>query len=240
MEAVILQDIWFGYRPDRATLRGVSLAVNAGEIVGLLGRNGAGKTTTFRILTGLLRPERGSVIVGGFDAASHRVEVQRRIAFMPTTPLLYEQLSAEENLNMFALLWGVEAAAANERSHRLLHEVGLWDVRHDWVESYSTGMKQRLSICVAILLDPAVIVMDEPFNGLDIDGTLWAREMLQTLARSGKAILLSSHVPELIEAVAHTVAVLDDGRIVEQLPMVRVAQLGGLMKYFDLKARSCA
>lgn len=237
MDAVELQNIWFSYGSDRSVLRGLNLSIPRGEIFGVLGRNGAGKTTTFRILCGLLRPEQGAVIVDGFDASKAPTDVKRRIAFLPAVPLLYEQLSAEENLNMFAMLWGVDSGVAKKRSNELLDQVGLWHVRRDWVESYSTGMKQRLSIGAAFLLDPLVFVMDEPFNGLDMDGTLWTRELLKELAGRGKTIVFSSHVPEIVESLAQTIAVLDDGRIVAQEAMTRVSQLGGVSKYFDLKAR---
>lgn len=239
--AIDLRNLWFRYTPERPVLRGLDLAVPQGTILGMLGKNGAGKTTTFRILCGLVRQEQGDVFVNGLDASRHKTDVQRTLAFIPASPLLYDQLSAEENLNMFSLLWGLDPQLAQQRSADLLSEVGLWSVRSDWVESYSTGMKQRLSICAALILEPSVLVMDEPFNGLDFDATLWARQLLKKLADAGKTIVFSSHVPEVVEGVATDVAILDEGRIVEYAPINRVSQLGGILKFIDRKTqRPCA
>jgi ABC-2 type transport system ATP-binding protein len=232
MNRINLEDVRFSYGSDRPVLRGVTLDVRAGEVVGLLGANGAGKTTTFKILAGLLRADSGTVTIDGVPAATQAIEARQRTAFVPDTSLLYEQMSAEENLNMFGVLWNVGAATIEERGAELLRRSGLWDVRDEWVRSYSTGMRQKLSLCVALLLDPQVIVLDEPFSGLDVDGALWGRDLIRAQARAGKAILFSSHVPELVEAIADAVAILDGGRIVNTAAIADVKRAGGAVRHF--------
>jgi ABC-2 type transport system ATP-binding protein len=232
MNRISLDNVRFSYGRDRQVLRGVTLDVPAGHVVGLLGANGAGKTTTFKILSGLLRPDTGTVTIDGVAAATQPVDARQRTAFVPDTPLLYDQMSAEENLNMFALLWNVGAATAETRSRQLLRDAGLWDVRDEWVRGYSAGMKQKLSLCAALLHDPQVIILDEPFSGLDADGALWGREVIRARARAGKAILFSSHVPELVEAIADTVAILDGGIVVHTSAIGEVKRAGGAVRYF--------
>jgi len=236
MTRIVLDRVTFGYRPAHPVLNGLSLEVAAGQIVGLLGRNGAGKTTTFRILTGLLRPDSGSVTLDGISASADPVSVRRRTAFLPDTPLLYDRLSAEENMNMFGLLWGVDPADAATRSECLLREAGLWEVRDEWVRGYSAGMQQRLAICAALIHEPTIIVMDEPLTGLDVDGSLWGRQVIRARAAGGASILFSSHIPELIENVADVIAVLDRGVIAGLAPIADVRRAGGAIEYFNLKA----
>jgi ABC-2 type transport system ATP-binding protein len=236
MTRVSLSNIRFGYSADTPVLRGLHLEVEAGEIVGLLGRNGSGKTTTFRILTGLLRADVGTIRLNGITPDDDPVAVKKQMAFLPDAHLLYEQMSAEENMNMFSLLWGVDPHHARERSEALLHQAELWQVRQQWVESYSLGMKQRLSICAALLHDPSIIVMDEPFASLDVDSGLWGRAQLRSRADAGVAILFSSHVPELIEAISDSIAVLDQGVVVSKASIGEVKRAGGAIAYFGLKA----
>ncbi len=232
MTRIRLENVTFSYGAGRRVLGGVTMDVHAGRIVGLLGANGAGKTTTFKVIAGLLRPDSGIVAIDGIAASAQPIEARQRTAFVPDTSLLYEQMSAEENLNMFALLWNVDGSTARARSTQLLRDSGLWSVRDEWVRGYSAGMKQKLSLCAALLHDPQVIVLDEPFSGLDVDGALWGREVIRAQARAGKAILFSSHVPELVEAIADEVSILDAGVIVNTAAMSAVKQAGGAVHHF--------
>lgn len=225
--SLLLERVGFAYEPGLPVLSGLTLHARSGEIVGLLGANGAGKTTTFRLLAGLLRPDEGEIRVAGVSLSVEPREARRRSAYLPDEPLAYPTLSALENLDMFGRLWGVPPAEARERGQALLRRVGLWAERDRWVESYSRGMRQKLALAVALLHRPQVLVMDEPFTGLDVAAALFARDLLREHARAGGTVLFSSHVPELIEALADRVAVLHSGRIAYDEPRDSVARDGG-------------
>jgi len=149
----------------RQALRGVSFSVGEGELLALVGPNGAGKTTLQRILAALSKPGGGSVRVAGFDPVVDAQEVRRRVGFLSHRPLLYEDLSGEENLLFYGRMYGV--ANLSQRTTSLLARAGLANRRDDLVRTYSRGMKQRLAIARALLHDPAVLLLDEPYAGLD-------------------------------------------------------------------------
>lgn len=231
MPGIALKDLHFSYAADAPVLRGVSLEVAPRQIVALLGRNGAGKTTTFRIATGLLAPGGGAALIEDIDLAVNRQGALKRLAFVPEDSLLYQSLSAEENLNMFGLLWGVAASTIRERAPALLDELGLWPVRRQRVSALSNGMRQRLSTGVALIHDPAVLFLDEPFSGLDVDSAAAMRRLLRRRANAGAAILFSSHAPELVEALADEIAILDDGRITARGSCVQINKEGGAVRF---------
>jgi ABC-2 type transport system ATP-binding protein len=210
---VELRDVHFRYVRDVPVLRGVDFSVRRGEVAALLGSNGAGKTTLFRLIAGLARPDSGSIQVAGLNVSAASRETRRRCGFVPDEPLLYRQLSASENLCMVAILWGVAAGTARSRAEELLLEVGLWEVRDQLVASYSRGMTQKLAICAALLPAPEVLLMDEPFTGLDLESSLWARAVIRRFADAGGTVLFTTHLPELVDALAERVAFLHTGRI---------------------------
>jgi ABC-2 type transport system ATP-binding protein len=227
--SIVLDRVSFAYGSGTPVLSELSLAARPGEIVGLLGSNGAGKTTTFRLLAGLLRPDQGEVRVAGVSVAAEPREARRRSAYVPDEPLTYATLSALENIDLFGRLWGVPAEEARARGETLLRAVDLWPVRHQWVAAYSRGMRQKLALAVALLHRPQVLVMDEPFTGLDVAAALYARELMREQARAGGTVLFSSHVPELVEALGDRVAVLHRGRIAYDEPRATVLRDGGAL-----------
>lgn len=220
MNNIEFANVFFSYQPDKPILQGLNIIVEPNEIVGLLGANGSGKTTTFKLLSGLLAANTGYVKISGKVLNTSREKAPRKFAYVPDEPLLYPHFSALENMNLFALLWGVESHFAQLRTEELLKEVGLWEVRNQWVESYSRGMKQKLSICAAILHEPQVLIMDEPFSGLDTDSLLWARDMLKAyVSKERRSIIFTSHTPEVVESVASRVIVLKSGKIIHDQPL---------------------
>src|SRR5262249_18412437 len=134
--AISMKSVCFAYKKDVPVLEQASLEVQYGQVMGFLGSNGAGKTTTFRLLAGLLLPQAGEIFVAGHSVALERIEARQQAAYIPDEPILYPRLSALENLNMFGLLWGIDPVLVRSRAQELLQEVGLWEVRNDWVESY--------------------------------------------------------------------------------------------------------
>jgi len=198
----------FGHQ---AALRGVSLDLAEGEFLALFGPNGAGKTTLIRILASLTRPSAGSVQVHGQDLARAATAVRRHIGLISHNPLLYGDLTAEENLRFFARLYDVPRAEA--RIDALLHQVGLSARRRDAVRTYSRGMLQRLTIARGILHDPAIVLLDEPYTGLDLQAADMLGQVLQELAISNRTVLMTTHNLEQGLEMCSRAAVLNRGRL---------------------------
>ena len=227
-----IKNVRFSYN-DKPVLRDLSFEVTPGQILGLLGPNGAGKTTTFHLLAGLLRPQTGEVSVVGFNPVRDGVAARQAMAFLPDEPLLYPNLSALENLVAYAVLWNVPAKVAKPRSEQLLKDVGLWDFRNAWSKTYSRGMKQKLALCAAFLHEPKLLLMDEPLSGLDIDASLWARDMLRQFANKGGTVIVTSHAPELMEAIVDRAVILKEGRVGLDVSIQTLRDQGGLIAAYQ-------
>lgn len=191
-------------------VRGISFLVPKGQVVGLLGPNGAGKSTTIKVCLGLTRPTRGVVRV--FGSTPVTAEARRRMGYSPETPYFYPFLTAEEILAFYAGLQGIESVRASV--DRVLRATGLEAARSRKVGHFSKGMVQRLAVAQSLLGDPEILFLDEPSSGLDPEGRLEMRQIIQELKQSGKTILLSSHILSDIEAVCDRVIVIKAGRIV--------------------------
>jgi ABC-2 type transport system ATP-binding protein len=193
----------------RKVLDNVSIGCAAGEICGLLGANGAGKTTLFKILFGLITPDTGEVVL-----PKHSV---KPIGGIIEKPALYEYLNAQDNIHLFASIQGLQLTKQEIAAH--LIKVGLPTDRTDKVENFSMGMKQRLGIAIALLNNPACLVLDEPFTGLDPLGVSSLRRLIADLAEKEKlAIILSSHIIEELSKLCHTLFVLKEGKLVNAGP----------------------
>ncbi|MGN6575328.1 MAG: ABC transporter ATP-binding protein [Nocardioides sp.] len=196
---------------DRVALDGVSLTVEPGGLTGLLGPNGAGKTTLLRILLGVLRPDRGTVEYDG-----HRVGVADRRAwgYMPQERGLYPAMPAGEQVVHFARLHGLTRPVATQRARALLEELGLGDRWEDRTDKLSGGMQQRLQLATALVHDPEVVVLDEPFAGLDPVAVAELSETLRQRARTGRVVLFSSHQLDLVQDLCEDIVMVDRGRTV--------------------------
>ncbi|NOZ59612.1 MAG: heme ABC exporter ATP-binding protein CcmA [Euryarchaeota archaeon] len=211
MHAVELRDVEKSFGRHRV-LRGVTLSVERGEAFVLLGPNGAGKTTLIRIVATLLRQDSGEVRVLGYDARKEAQEVRRRIGVVSHNPLLYEELTARENLEFYARAFGVPIRRAEE----MLERVELEERADDQVSTFSRGMKQRLSIARALLHSPQVLLLDEPTTGLDIRGRRDFYALLERLLEEGVTLLMTTHHPEEAERLCSRGAVLHSGRVVAE------------------------
>jgi heme exporter protein A len=196
----------------KVVLRGLDFSAHAGEFVALLGPNGAGKTTFLRILASLSRPTAGVVRIGGYALPQEAAAVRRTLGVVSHQTLLYGDLTAEENLLFYARLYGIEHAG--QRVKEVLELVGLERRRADLVRTFSRGMQQRLSIGRALLHDPQVLLLDEPYTGLDQDASAILDQILRTVAAQGRTILLTSHDLARAEDLATRFDVLSRGRIV--------------------------
>src|SRR6266508_2585165 len=198
-------------------VRGVSFAIEKGELFGLLGPNGAGKTTTIKMLITLLIPTAGSARVLGYDVVKDAREVRKRIGYVFGGERgVYERLSGYDNLRYFAELYGVPGRLQKQRIEELLELVGLKGREHERAEGYSRGMKQRLHVARGLLHDPEVLFLDEPTLGLDPVGARELRATIASLTQAGKTILLTTHYMFEADALCDRIAVISKGKLVAQ------------------------
>jgi ABC-2 type transport system ATP-binding protein len=190
---------------------GVDLDVGSGEVVALLGPNGAGKSTTIKSIVGLLRPTSGRISVAGHDVVQTPVAAKRAIGYVPDRPFLYPKLTARELLRFVGRLRRV--GDADRRADAWLERFGLTEVANEIVETYSHGMRQKLTFAAALLPDPPVLVVDEPMVGLDPRAARAVRDLMGEHAARGRAVLVTTHAMEVAEAVAHRVVVLHRGTV---------------------------
>jgi ABC-2 type transport system ATP-binding protein len=238
MAAIEAADLRRTYRTHTGTIRrrakeieavrGISFAVEPGELFGLLGPNGAGKTTTIKMLITLLIPTSGSARVLGLDVVRDARAVRRRIGYVFGGERgVYERLSGYDNLRYFAELYGVPAREQKGRIEELLELVGLKGREHERAEGYSRGMKQRLHVARGLLHDPEVLFLDEPTIGLDPVGAREVRSTIAALTQAGKTVLLTTHYMFEADALCDRIAVIAQGRIVaEGTPQALKAGVG--------------
>jgi ABC-2 type transport system ATP-binding protein len=188
---------------------GLSLVVRPGEILGLVGPNGAGKTSTLRCLCGIVRPTAGSVRIDGLDLERQPVEARRRLAFVADEPKLFDSLTVWDHVLVVSRIYGV--ADGKERGQRLLEDMGLAEKRDAFPAELSRGMKQKLSIAMALLHQPKALVLDEPLTGLDPHAMRRTRDRIISAAGEGVAVLLSSHMLHLVETLCHRVLIIARG-----------------------------
>jgi ABC-2 type transport system ATP-binding protein len=204
-------------RYDRTVaVAGVDLAIEPGEIFGLVGPNGAGKTTTLRILATLLRPDAGAAEIAGWSVRRNPDEVRRVLGFMPDAFGVYDDMKVWEYLDFFARCYGLAPAARRRMVGDLLELVDLGDRRDAYVQTLSRGMQQRLCLAHALVHDPQVLLLDEPASGLDPRARVELRELLRELRSMGKTIVISSHILPELEELCTSVAIVDRGRVLAQ------------------------
>jgi heme exporter protein A len=222
----------FGYKP---VLRGLDFEVRPGEFLALLGPNGAGKTTFLRILASLSRPTLGEVQVAGYHLPQQAAAVRRRLGVLSHQTLLYGDLTAEENLLFYGRLFNLDSFSA--RLDETLAMVGLVDRRTDLVRTFSRGMQQRLAIARAIIHDPDILLLDEPYTGLDQDACLMLDEVLSAVAAQGRTVLMTSHDLARAGEMADRFDVLSRGKIVASKRRDEISRDGLLAFYRDALAR---
>lgn len=202
---------------DRLALDRVSLQVEAGEIVGLLGANGAGKSTLLRTAAGLQTPDAGTVRIDGHDVWDAPLAARAGLGYAAEEPTFYEELSGAEHAAFVASVRGLAPGAARERSGALAEALGMDARMDDPVHAYSHGMRKKLSFLLAVLHRPAVVLCDEALEGFDAPAALAAKDELRTLAKGGAALLFSSHVTETVERLCDRVVMLHRGRTARAL-----------------------
>ncbi len=208
-----------------AVVHGVSFSIRPGEVLGYLGPNGAGKSTTVKMLTGLIDPTSGGIFFHGQDVRQNWPEFLRRVGYVPEEAHLYTHLSGREYLQLTGRLRGMPRAVLEPRMDEMLRLLGLQEDRHSLLSSYSKGMRQKILLASALLHDPELLILDEPFSGLDVNMSLVLRTLIRTLAARGKMIFYSSHVLEVVEKVCSSVVILRKGTVVAHDEVARLREI---------------
>jgi ABC-2 type transport system ATP-binding protein len=214
-------------------VKDLSLTIENGEIFGLLGPNGAGKTTTIRMMTGLLTPDTGTILMAGHNIVSDPLRTKAAVGYVLDKAFLYEKLTAREFLAFTGALYGVENNGAPSKIEESLDLFGILDVADELIEGYSQGMRQRLLFASALLHDPEVLLIDEPFVGLDPFGVKLIKEMIADLSGRGVTVFLATHSLHIAEELCHRVGFILKGSLVsvKDIAEIRGAE-GGLEGIF--------
>ena len=220
------EHLWRQYGTQIA-LQDLTLRVEPGEVLGFLGPNGAGKSTTVKILTGMIKPDRGRAVVAGFDVARDPLEVKKRIGYVPESAALYESLSAREYLDLIASLHHLPPEPTRPRIEELLTRFGLSDAIDQRLSEFSKGMKQKVLIVSALLHRPDVLFLDEPLTGLDASAALVVKELIRGLAGQGRTIFFCSHVLEVVERICTRIVIIDRGRLIADGTAPAIAAAAG-------------
>jgi len=197
----------------QTALEDFSVTVASGEIVGVLGPNGAGKSTLIKILAGIILPTAGSALVAGFDILHSAIEVKRRVGYLPESASFFDSLSALEYVDFVARLHRLESRTAHQRRDEIFDLLKLGGGTNKPMAQLSKGTRQKVALCAALIHRPNVLLLDEPFDGLDIEAAMIVRELLRQLAACAEStVLLSSHMVSTVEELATTVLIMNDGR----------------------------
>lgn len=223
-----------GKKPENelVAVNNLSLEVQHGEVFGFLGPNGAGKTTTVRMLTGLIRPTSGGAQVAGFELGKNDTDIRRNVGILTESPGMYERLSAEKNLAIFANLYDVPDVG--KAVDKYLSMLGLWERRHDAVGSFSKGMRQKLAVARALLHEPQVLFFDEPTTGLDPEAALVVRDFILEFKKQGRTIFMTTHNLDEAEKLCDRVGIFKQSLLALDSPANLRQKLFGRKVVFHL------
>ena len=223
-----------GKKPENelVAVNNLSLEVQHGEVFGFLGPNGAGKTTTVRMLTGLIRPTSGGAQVAGFEQGKNDTDIRRNVGILTESPGMYERLSAEKNLAIFANLYDVPDV--DKAVNKYLSMLGLWERRHDAVGSFSKGMRQKLAVARALLHEPQVLFFDEPTTGLDPEAALVVRDFILEFKKQGRTIFMTTHNLDEAEKLCDRVGIFKQSLLALDSPANLRQKLFGRKVVFHL------
>lgn len=198
---------------DFRAVDGLDLSVAPGEVFGFLGPNGAGKTTTIKMVMGLLVPTDGTARICGLDCLADRVEVKRRVGYLPDVPVFYDYLRGREVLRFVGQMHGLSGAQIEKRIEKLLERFTLGDAEDDFAVNYSLGMKKKLALACALLHEPPVLILDEPTAGLDPRASRQIQELISESSREGRTIFVSTHRLDIAEHLCDRVGIIDHGKL---------------------------
>ena len=217
-----------------AAVRDISFVARPGEVTGYLGPNGSGKSTTLKMLTGLIEPSDGAIFFEGEAIHQNPLQYKQRFGYVPEEPHLYSHLTGLEYLTMVADLRNLPLKIAREKINGLLRLFSLHADRHLSISSYSKGMRQKILLSAALLHNPDLLFLDEPFSGLDVNSALVMRSLIREFAGRGKVVLFSSHELDTVERICSRVLIIHKGRIIADDSIERLRSLMALPKLEDI------
>jgi ABC-2 type transport system ATP-binding protein len=217
---------------DNVAVNSLALDVPRGEFFSFLGPNGAGKTTTIKMLVGLLRPTGGRASIGGFDVTKNPVEAKRLIGYIPDHPFLYEKLTGREFLCFVAGLYNMDDREAGKKAGELMETFGIGQVGNELVEDYSHGMRQKLSFCAAFIHDPRIVIIDEPWVGLDPRSIRFVKDFLKQRTRDGLTVFMSTHTLAIAEEISDRIAIINGGKLitVDTVDAIKASRAAGSLE----------
>ena len=201
---------------DFVAVDDLTLTIPRGSFFALLGPSGCGKTTTLRMVAGLLRPDAGSIVIGGIDALADSVAAKQITAWLSDEPMIYDKLTPFEYLEFVAGLWRIESKPAEARARELIGWLGLEPHAHERCEGFSRGMRQKVALAGALVHDPKLIILDEPLTGLDAGSARLVKNVLRDRVRAGGTVVMTTHILEVAERMADRIGVIAHGRLIAE------------------------
>ena len=202
------------YGGTKKAADGVTLTINSGDICGFIGHNGAGKSTTIRAAVGVLDFTEGEILIDGHSVKEEPVKCKQITAYIPDNPDIYENLTGIEYLNFISDVFGIKGKLREERIRKYADIFGITDSLGDLIRSYSHGMRQKIAIISALIHEPKLLVLDEPFVGLDPKATFTLKEIMRDMCSKGSAVFFSTHVLDVAEKLCNRVVIIKEGRII--------------------------
>jgi ABC-2 type transport system ATP-binding protein len=227
LSAVNVESVTKSFGGKKA-VKNMTLTIEAGEIRGLLGPNGSGKSTTMKVILGILKPDSGKAAVYGVDVGEKPVEARGMVGYVPESPHLYEYLTPAEYLDFIGIAYGIAPDVRRERVRELLQVLQMEEHVNELMSGFSLGMKQKIAIIASLLHRPKVLILDEPLNGLDPRSARIIKELLHRLAKNGAAIVFSTHVLEIAEAMCHRVTIMNEGAVLAEGSVQELRSRDGL------------
>jgi len=215
---------------DHVAVRDLELQIPKGTLFGFLGPNGSGKSTTVKMLTGILQPTRGEVLIGGRSITSSALEVKKRIGVLPEDLALFESLTIWEHFLMAGPVYGLARNETERRAEQLLAYLDLWQARHTYIDEASTGMKKKCALALALLHNPEVLFLDEPFEGIDPVSSRNIKDLLLLMVGKGVTVFLTSHILEVVERLVQSFAIIVAGEIVCSQTIEETLQSGNTLE----------
>ena len=224
---------------DFVAVHHLNLCVPRGVIFGFLGPNGAGKSTTVKMLTGILKPSAGDAIIDGSSILTSPLEIKQKIGVLPEDLALFDSLTIWEHLRMCGPIYGLTGKETKARAEQLLTYLDLWPDRHTFVEQCSSGMRKKCALAMALIHNPKVVFLDEPFEGIDPVASRGIKDLLLLMAERGVTIFLTSHILEVVERLVHSFAVIVHGELACSQTMEETLQSGRTLEdvYFQYVQR---